>query len=244
MTITIEISTAGKSFVEQAKTIQAVIPTLTIRSLFEYEKVDKFVRDAKAKWNELEAQRKEDKDPYLRGGQDVDAFYAEALKFCKESETVGKRMQITYELEQKRIADEARKQAEDEARKERERLEAIAKAEREKADREAAELRQKAAAERANGNEAQANILTGQARTVVLESEERAEESLTAATLVVAKPVAAEIPILQGNSTRTIWRARVVDAAKVPDMFKVVDDKLIQDYAKRTKGENPIAGLE
>lgn len=234
----------GKQMIAAAQKVASSLGITVIRSPFEYERADQFVKKVKATWKQVEDHRVYLKEDILKAGRKLDALYKPILDLLAKAEKDAKQLQIAYELEQKRIADESRKQAEAEANRQREAIEATVRAEREAADRLAAELRQKAEAERKKGNEAKANVLTGQARTVVLESEEKAVETLEVAAQIVARPVATEIPIIQGNSTRTIWRGRVVDATKVPDMFKVVSDPLIQDYAKRTKGANPVPGVE
>lgn len=52
------------------------------------------------------------------------------------------------------------------------------------------------------------------------------------------------MPVVQGISTRTLWRARVIDAKLVPDEYKIVNDKMLQDIAKATKGKVAVPGVE
>jgi hypothetical protein len=63
------------------------------------------------------------------------------------------------------------------------------------------------------------------------------------------EPVAAFVPEekpvkVAGAGTRKIWKARVLDAAKVPNMFKIVDQKALDAYAKSTKGNQKMEGVE
>jgi len=63
------------------------------------------------------------------------------------------------------------------------------------------------------------------------------------------EPMAAYIPEekpekVAGTGTRKVWKARVLDASKVPDMFKIVDQQAIDAFARSTKGNRVVEGLE
>lgn len=59
---------------------------------------------------------------------------------------------------------------------------------------------------------------------------------------VVVAPV--ETPKVKGISTREVWKARVVDAARVPREYLVVNDKMLAQVAQATKGQLVIPGVE
>jgi hypothetical protein len=79
-----------------------------------------------------------------------------------------------------------------------------------------------------------------------LKTEARREAVLEQAAQVVAPvvQVAAAAPKVEGVSVRKIWKARVVDVAKVPREFMVVNDRALDSYAKATKGAVQVAGVE
>lgn len=238
------INENAKQLVSAAEAIMVKAPTLVARTPFEYEKVAQFVKDAKAHWNALEAQRKEDKEPYLKAGRDVDAFYAAALKFCKDAEDAGKRVQLGYESEQRRLAEEENRRLADIARKEREALEAKARKDREEADRKAAELERQAKEAREAGDKAAALLLEQQANKVLDKADAKAETALTKAAQVIAPKVEAWIPQIAGQHNKTIWRARVVNAALIPREYLMVDEAKLANYAKAMKETANVPGVD
>lgn len=107
------------------------------------------------------------------------------------------------------------------AEKERMRLQAIAdkqaQAERERLEREAAKL-----------------------KTPEL-AEARREMAAAIVAPVVTVPIIAKA---EGTSAAKIWKARVVDPAKVPREWMIVDQKALDAFAKSTKGTKQIEGVE
>lgn len=241
--IQVAVDDRAQQLISSAELFVKRVESMQVRTPREYEQAAEALKAVKAKHNEIEADRVRVKEPILEAGRRIDDLFRAPLQMLKSGETALKKLQTDYQLEQQRLAREEQARLDEEARKQREAFEAEARQKREEADREAAELRAKAEAQRAAGKEIEANILVAKAINVVNSSEEEAEVALTQAAQVVAPKARVEIPLVQGQSMRTIWRGRVVDPALVPDMFKVVDDKLIQDFAKNTKGEKQIPGL-
>ena len=218
--------------------------TLLVRSPHEYEQVSGFLSQVKARANEIEGHRKYLKEPFLEGGRRVDEFFRAPLLRLKEAETEAKGKLLGYEAEQRRIAAEEQRKLEEKARKEREALEAKARAEREKADAEARDIQRKADEARAAGDLAESVRLRNQADKVVEKSEAKAEAIQSKASAVVAPRVEAYIPPVVGQSSRTVWKSRVVDAKLVPDEYKVVDVAMLDKLAQATKGKVPVPGVE
>ena len=233
----------AKQLISSAETFVKRIESMLVRTPREYEQAAEALKAVKGKYNEIESDRVRLKEPILEAGRRIDELFRGPLQMLKNGETALKKLQTDYQLEQQRIAKAEQARLDEEARIAREALETEARRKREEADREAAALRAKAEAQRKAGKDIEANILVAKAINVEHSSEDEAQEILTQASQVVAPTAHVEVPIVQGQSMRTIWRARVTDAALVPDMFKVVDDKLIQDFARNTKGEKPIPGL-
>ena len=79
-----------------------------------------------------------------------------------------------------------------------------------------------------------------------LAADGKTEQAIEAAVVpVVPLPtVHVEQPKIAGISRRQNWKARVVDPMKVPRQFLTVDEKALNAYAKATKGEVPVDGVE
>lgn len=217
---------------------------LLVRTPYEYEQVSAFVSQVKGKLKEVDGYRTYLKEPYLEGGRRVDEFFRSPLQFLKEAETAAKSKLLGYEAEQRRLAEEEQRKLEAKAWKEREALEEKARKEREEADRKAAEARQKAEEARMAGELHQAVILENQAIKIEEKSEIKATAAEIKAAQVVTPKVEVYIPPVVGQSSRTIWKARVVDVSQIPREYMVPNDRMLNDVAGATKGKLVIPGIE
>ena len=147
-----------------------------------------------------------------------------ATEFLAKCELVLKGSITTFQQEQARIAAaaaaEARRQEEADRKRQAEE-QAAAEALLVKAE-EAAASGDTAAAEEF---EAQAMATPAQAAPI---------------NTYVAAP--AEKP--RGAAIRKVWKARVVDAALVPDQFKTINEKALDAYAKSMKQDAKVPGVE
>ena len=232
------------ALVQVASETKAQALTLLVRSPHEYQQVSGFLSQIKSKFNEIEGHRKHLKEPFIEGGRRVDEFFRAPLQFLKDAETVAKQKLIGYETEQRRVAAEEQRKLDEKARKEREALEAKARAEREKADAEAREIQRRADEARAAGDLAEAVRLRNQADKIVEKSEAKVEAIQSKAEQVVAPKVEAYIPPVVGQFSKTVWKARVLDAKAVPDEYKVVDIAMLDKFAQATKGKVAVPGVE
>jgi fused signal recognition particle receptor len=230
--------------VKVANETKAQALALLVRSPREYEQVSEFRKNVKAKYNEIEGYRTYLKEPYLEGGRRVDEFFKPALLSLKQAEDAAKERLLKYEVEQKRIAAEEQRRLEEKARKEREVLEAKAKEERRKADEAAAEIQRKAEEARQAGDLARSIALRNQADKIVEKSEAKAINMESKAEQVVAPKVEAYIPPVQGQFSKTVWKARVLDKKAISDEYKVVDQAMLDKVAQATKGQLSVAGVE
>lgn len=85
------------------------------------------------------------------------------------------------------------------------------------------------------------------AMELAAEAEQSGDVSGAAEAVAMAAMESAQMsyaPKTAGVSTRFEWRARVVDAEKVPRHFLIVDEKALNAFAKATKGKTPVAGVE
>lgn len=218
--------------------------TLLVRSPHEYEQVSGFLSQIKTKFNEIEGHRKYLKEPFLEGGKRVDEFFRAPLQFLKEAETTAKQKLLGYEDEQRLIAAEEQRKLEAKARKEREALEAKARKEREEADAKARELERQAAEARAAGDLAESVKMLNQASKIVEKSEAKAEAIQSKAEQVIAPKVEAYIPPVVGQFSKTVWKARVVDANSLPREYTLPNQAMLDKMAAATKGQVPIQGVE
>lgn len=176
-------------------------------------------------------------------------------------ESLAKAAVLKYDAEQERIrqAEQRRLQAiEDErVRKIREKEEAAERVQREKeaAARRAEEEARQRAARAANEEErkkalAEAEKASRQAQAAAAKAEEKAEAA--AAVPEAAVVVQAVAPKTEGESTATIHKGRVTDsiafmkAAVAAGRFEflLVNEKAVNDFAKRTKGAVPLTAVE
>jgi len=95
---------------------------------------------------------------------------------------------------------------------------ALAKKERERLEREAAKL-----------------------KTPELKERRLATAAAVVAPVVQLAPVSFSTP---DASTRKTWRARVLNAALVPREFLIVNEAALASFAKSTKGQTAVAGVE
>lgn len=239
-----EIDEKAMQLVQVATQTKDQALTLLVRSPHEYEQVSGFLSQIKTKFNEIEGHRKYLKEPFLEGGKRVDEFFRAPLQFLKDAETTAKQKLLGYEAEQRRVAAEEQRKLDEKARKEREALEAKARAKRERGDKEAAEIKRKADEARAAGDLAASVTLLNQASKIVEKSEAKAEAIQSKAEQVIAPRVEAYIPPVVGQSSRAVWKARVLDAKQVPEEYKIVDIAMLDKLAQATKGKVPVAGIE
>lgn len=152
-----------------------------------------------------------------------------ALNARKEAESTIKRSMLTYTADQERQQQEDRRQAEDAARREREKLEAQAAAERAKAEAEAAEKRRQAeeaaAAHRAAlaaGNAKEAAKAAAAAARAREEADAKEAAGLRQqaelnerAQLISVQAETVDVAKVKGASVRKKWKAKVTDKAKL-----------------------------
>ncbi|WP_244396161.1 hypothetical protein [Afipia carboxidovorans] len=184
------------------------------------------VNDAQAAWNEFEKLRKNQKDPFKRGGEEVDDFFRPPLQ------------RLT------RIKDAFAKRATDYNREKRRKAEEAARVERERLEREAEEARKKAAEAAEFGDQDEAIEHLQTAATVETKIEEVAS----------APAIPAEDMTVRGASggtarSRTEWAFEIEDFSKI-DLNALRDfiapeavDKALKAYVKLRKNTAKIEGV-
>lgn len=115
-----------------------------------------FIDQTRALQKRVEERRKEDKEPHLKAGREVDAAYKDITAILERAMTIAKKPLQTYMLEKQREADEAQRKAAAEAR---EREEEARRAQQiaERNQSAAAQIEAERAAEAAKAAQKQAN---------------------------------------------------------------------------------------
>lgn len=187
------------------------------------------------------------KAPYLEGGRIVDGFFLGGIS--SKLEARAKALNAKQTAYQRAKADRIRREAEEAARKARAE-EDLRRREAEKAERErmAAERAARKAREDADASDA--------ARQRAADAERRAEEARQAEERArvereeqarIAASSAADRSRVRGDyavsSLRTTWKFEVLDIAKVPPEFLLVNASLVNAAIRGKDGRRDIAGI-
>ncbi|MCA3230971.1 MAG: hypothetical protein INH06_01420, partial [Cupriavidus sp.] len=173
----------------------------------------------------------------------------------EQAESTLKGAMLTYDREQQRKAEEARREAERKAREERERIEAEAREAARKAKEEADLIAKEAEAAAAAGDNVKAEELAIRAENTVAAGAAEAEAIAITAEMVVAAPVpiATAAPKISGLSTRQNWKARCTDKmalirfiAEHPEHQHLLDinQSALNQLAKAQKDAMKLPGVE
>jgi hypothetical protein len=164
-------------------------------------------------------------------------FRGPRAKFVEALQLFDKKI-LAYDDDQKRIQREAQAKVENDARIERERLQAIADETQRKADEETDRLRKEAADKAAAGDEAGAAKLISKAERTEEKAAAKVETFTMRAASVVAPIIQSESAKASGSSFRDNWKWRLTDIAKVSASFKheVPRDAAIDAIVKSMKG--------
>lgn len=166
--------------------------------------------------------------------------FREPVNLLKKAEQIIKKSILAYDQEQERIRREQQRKAEEAARAEEERLRKEAEEKAAKARAEAEEKRK--AAQKAEDQAAQQKAAE-EAAQAELQAQE-AEEQASMKPHVHVPVMANDSPKVKGISKRKVWKARVVDFSKLPDDYKVANEKALGALARSTQGSMNIPGVE
>lgn len=186
------------------------------------------VKDARSMLKRVDGARKDEKEPHLQAGRDVDAFFKGLTDRLDRIATTLEERASEY---QRAKAAEARRKAEEETRKAREREE---------------EARRKAAAAEAAGKAGTAARAEGQAEAAAAKAE-AAERAAEASTADLTRTRGASGTVA---GARTVQKVRVVDMAKLglgplgPYIDRDAIQKAANAWLRVTKGMETLPGLE
>lgn len=202
---------------------------IVIDSNLMYEEAGGTLASIKGSIKQIETEKEKLLVPVRAIDKAIRELFDPALNARKAAEGVIKTAMLTYTSEQERQRAEAQRRAEEMVRKEREKIEAQAAAEKAKAEAQAAEKRRQAeeaeAEQRKAESEGNAKAAAKAAAAAAKAREEaeakdesarRAEaESLEKAALVSVQAAPVDVAKLKGASVRKKWKAKVTDKAKL-----------------------------
>lgn len=223
-TALVSIPEEGALLIKQALSFPVEVQGVKINTPEEAQLAVNQTREIKALAKQIEDYRKSITDPMRAKITAIMDTFRPATDFLDKVEKVLKASITTFDQEQRRIAAEAEK--------ERQRLEQVERDRQAALAPKAEELLQQAEEAAQAGDTAKAEELEQQAMAV--------QE--------IAAPISVPVPVapdkIRGAATRKVWKCRVVNAALVPDQFKIVNEKALDAYAKSMKESASLPGCE
>lgn len=220
-----------------------------------YELAAGDLQKVKALAKDVEEKRTAITGPLNQAVKAVNDLFRSPKEFLASAETALKGAMITYDREQQRKADEARREAERVAREERLRIENEAREAARVAQEEADRIAKEAAEAAAAGDAAKAAELQQQAHETAAAGAAQAETIAMEAEMVTVAPVpvATAAPKVAGLSTRHNWKARLTDKmalirfiAEHPEHQHLLDvnQSSLNQLAKAQKDAMKLPGVE
>lgn len=231
-----DIDQRSQELAIEAEHILTTAQGYAVSSVTEFENAANELKAIKAKTKEIDGQRVFLKAPVLEQAKRIDDFFRAPLKFLADAESLLKRAMLGFQQAEEAKRLEAERKAQEAARKEQEELRRKAADD----ERKAKELQIQAEAAAASGDIETAIKLEARAEKL----EDKADARVEQAASVIIPTIAREQPKIAGISTRKVWKHRVADARRVPRDYLVVNEKMLADFAKATKGAIPVEGVE
>ena len=244
MTVEIVIGPEQRAAAEECERALVAARDLSVTDLAQYQAAAEELRKLSTREKFVDGMRVDMKARPLEECRQIDAWFKEPLKFLSDAKKLVSRAMGAYDEEQRRLREEAERQAAEAARKERERQEAeaakIAEAARLKREKEEAKARELEAAGRAEKAEA----LRQKAEAAEAQKLAEAEAQRQAAAAIPAAPVVhIPQPKAEGVSSRQIWKYEIVDKDLLPREYTLPDDKAIGGVVRALKDKTNIPGV-
>jgi hypothetical protein len=226
-----------------AKSLRQFAHGLVIKSADAYEAAATMLISVKGALKMIETARTQITVPLNESLKAVNAQAKLAAEPFLADEAAIKKAMIVYSNEQDRIREEEQRRANEIARKERERLQAIADEAARKAYEEAAAKRKAAEDAAAAGRQAEADRLNAQAKRAEEKAADKVELYENRAALVTAPIAQQAAPKVGGISIPKVWAFEIADAALIPREYLMVDEVKIRKVVGALKGLTVIAGV-
>ncbi len=233
---------AAQQLVPQVKRLCSSLEDFKVTSQVSYIEAGEKLKIVKARIKYVEEIKSSILDPLNEARNNTIAFFKsplESLKGLKDS--LDKKMSTwrNEQLEKERIAKEkAEAEALEKERVEKERL----RKEAEEKERAAEEARKKAEAAEKKGDVKKAQVFAEKAETLKEEAKETKQE--VKEVVVEAKDVKPKVEKIPELHFRRYWKARIVDANKIPREFLKPDEVAINKYVEDNKEKSVIPGVE
>ena len=195
----------------------AQVSALVITGHVEYESAGNTLTEIKARWNEIDNERKKLKGPVIEQGKRIDDFFKAPLDALNSARDIINRKRQDYRADAERVRMQAEAKAQEAARKEQERLR-----------KEADALAAKGKTEQA---EAKRNIA------------EQIQAPVVAAPLPTTKGLSVR-KMWRANVTDKLALIRAVATGTVPPSVLDVNQPVLNRMAGALKGEMNYPGVE
>ncbi len=249
MEITNEVDAKAAEVEAQVAAATAQAEAIQVRDQAEADVAAELLREIKRRSKAAEAERVELTKPLLDTKKKIDQRFREAMAPFDAADKIVREKLTAYTAEQERI------RREEEARLERERQERERKAREAREAQEAEERRKREQAQK-EAREAEEEIAKAQddedraaAEALAEEARRRADEAAVAESAIASLPdvnlPSAVVPVAPkpaGISTRKDWKTKVLDPARVPREYLVVDEGAIRRAVR--DGIREIPGVE
>lgn len=238
---------------QRAQAALNMVNDMQIDSQESYELAADELKAIKTKAKSLEEQRKTIVDPLNKATKAINDLFRNPAQFLVEAEKIIKTKMIKYTEIQERIAEEARRKAEEQQRIERARLAAEAAEREEKARQEAERLAIEAKQAEAEGDVGKAAEAAAKAEMVVASAVQETIALESTAAAMTVPVVAAPIGASGISKVKVTHKARVVDKAKFlafvatrPEMLEMIDvnESKLNAMARALKASMVYPGIE
>ncbi len=203
----------------------------------DYTEMANIRQNARARWAAVEKQRETLKAPSLEAGRRIDAFFKPILSIFEEAAKIATDKLGNYDAEQRKIAAEKQRQADEEARIKREAAEAAAREEAAKQaeirlQQELAEAQQKIDQERQRREAAEADAATERSRREAAEAASAGDQE---------RVLAAEAEAAQRRKEAVAARMAQLKAEEDAAEQKRIADEAIAQSQQRAQEQADIA---
>lgn len=209
-----DISQEARELATQAENMLTEYQGYAIETVDQYSASAETLKAIKAKRSALDEERKKMTRPLDDTKRRIMDFFKAPLDYLDKAEAVIKKAILGFEQDQEKKRVEEEKRLKDLADKEAERQRKLLEKKAEKAEE--------------KGDAGKADELRQQATEVIAP---------------VAR-VESFVPKVAGMSTSTVWKYRITDEKLIPREYLVVNETMIGQVARATKGTLAIPGVE
>lgn len=230
--------------VATAQRTLATAQSFRIESAVHYAQAAGELQTIKGRLKALEDQRKELTKPLDESKKKIMELFRGPSELLLGAESAYKISLIAYDYVQGRQRKAEEDRLREIVRKEQERIAAEARKAEAVAREKQAELERKAEAARKAGDEALAAKLAAKSEAIADKAADKVAALNMRAETMPTPIVTREVKKVAGLSMRTVYRARVVNAAIVPREWLIVNEAALLKFAEATQGVAPVPGVE